>query len=283
MSIKYTSWAFDQDINSPGLKFVLVALCDCADHDGDCFPKIETIAKMTGQHRKTISRHLKSLEKIGYITKKRTKKSNGHFGRNNYEIHKDKKICSPRDNLPHGKMSHSHGSKCHIDNYHKELSSEKRNTRKRDNFFDGDFLDEELYKWAKEQGNLTQQQVLKAYDRWIVINQAKPPEGVKDSLAWFKSFLMRSKSWGKADDESNQGKAALPDLTELQAEMIERGMPENIVIAWFKDAERLSPDRIEFKKELAIKYLTQNCGSQVYEAIGAGTILSTPSGYERTL
>lgn len=78
MSHWASTWAYEQDVQPAGRKFVLVALAGFADEDGFCYPGQETLAKMTGQDLRTVQRHLKSLEKDSVIQRKaRWKKAGG--------------------------------------------------------------------------------------------------------------------------------------------------------------------------------------------------------------
>lgn len=66
--------AFNAEIEPSGAKFVFVALGDlCPDQDAKgrkndrCFPSRETLARMTGQSIRSVSRNLSRLEELGWI------------------------------------------------------------------------------------------------------------------------------------------------------------------------------------------------------------------------
>ena len=54
-------------VMQPGRKFVLVALCDAANDDGECFLCVETIAYKTGMGIRTVQGHLIGLEADSFI------------------------------------------------------------------------------------------------------------------------------------------------------------------------------------------------------------------------
>lgn len=79
MSIEAISWVFKQEIKPSSLKFVLVALADCADpKTGICWPSIDHIVETTCQDRKTVIKSLDDLESRGWLvdTGKRMGKTN---------------------------------------------------------------------------------------------------------------------------------------------------------------------------------------------------------------
>ena len=67
MSIRYLNLAFDAEIKPSSLKFVLVALCDYASEDGLAWPTVQTLARKTGQDRKTVLINLKRLHYLGFV------------------------------------------------------------------------------------------------------------------------------------------------------------------------------------------------------------------------
>ena len=69
MSSEALAWAFRQDIKPSGLKFTLVAMCECANYrTGRITPSIAYLSEITGQDRKTVIANTAELEKRGYIT-----------------------------------------------------------------------------------------------------------------------------------------------------------------------------------------------------------------------
>jgi hypothetical protein len=69
MSIQHLSWAFDLQGLSSTEKLTLLALCDRANQNGECWPAYEDILKRTGLNRKTLASTLKSLEAKYLISK----------------------------------------------------------------------------------------------------------------------------------------------------------------------------------------------------------------------
>ena len=67
MSIEAISWVFKQPILPSSLKFVLVALADCASAEWQCWPSIAHLEKVTCQDRKTIISSVQKLEELGFI------------------------------------------------------------------------------------------------------------------------------------------------------------------------------------------------------------------------
>lgn len=74
MSVHALAWAFEQEIEPSGRKFVLVALADHADAQGRCYPSQVRLAFMTGQGVRTVRRHLADLEELGFITRAETRR-----------------------------------------------------------------------------------------------------------------------------------------------------------------------------------------------------------------
>lgn len=86
MSHIATAWAYRQPVES-GPKFVLVALADFADEAGTCYPGQERIADMTGMHRSSVVRHLKSLETSGLISRQHRQGRKGQRTSDRYVLH----------------------------------------------------------------------------------------------------------------------------------------------------------------------------------------------------
>ena len=60
MSIKAMNWAWEQKL-PPNSKLILMAIADAADEDGDCWPRVKTIAKKCGVSERTVQRVLKDF------------------------------------------------------------------------------------------------------------------------------------------------------------------------------------------------------------------------------
>lgn len=104
MSYEYLNWAWSLDLK-PGPKIVLVYLADRADHKGICFPKQSTIAKSTGLSRETVNRHLKQLEKLGYLKQIEQRYRDGRRRSSTYQLLANEDFLQS-DILSHGKISH---------------------------------------------------------------------------------------------------------------------------------------------------------------------------------
>ena len=68
MSIKLMTEAWKAPF-STGLKIVLLAICDHAKDDNECFLLISTIATKCSMSKRSVFKHLLELEKIGAISK----------------------------------------------------------------------------------------------------------------------------------------------------------------------------------------------------------------------
>lgn len=67
MSISALNNAFKADIKKSSLKFILVALSDYANEEGEAYPSIQTLNSKTSLNRKTIIAGLMQLESLGYL------------------------------------------------------------------------------------------------------------------------------------------------------------------------------------------------------------------------
>ena len=73
MAFNYLSWAWSQLDVPSGVKIVLIALADAANHDGVCWPNQEKLAIMCGCTRQTIVVNVGKLKKMGLLEIKRGK------------------------------------------------------------------------------------------------------------------------------------------------------------------------------------------------------------------
>lgn len=69
MSWETLVWAKAQRTGSVGAKAILMALAEYADERHSCYPGQDTLAWATEQSPSTVYRHLKSLEKMNFITR----------------------------------------------------------------------------------------------------------------------------------------------------------------------------------------------------------------------
>lgn len=67
MSIEAITWAFKQDVQRSSAKFVLVAMADCADVHGYCWPSVAHLCDATAQNRKTVLVSLERLRADGLV------------------------------------------------------------------------------------------------------------------------------------------------------------------------------------------------------------------------
>lgn len=67
MSIKAMNWAWEQKL-PPSSKLILMAIADAADEEGDCWPKVKTIAKKCGVSDRTVQRVFKEFIANGLIS-----------------------------------------------------------------------------------------------------------------------------------------------------------------------------------------------------------------------
>lgn len=81
MSIAALNWAWTQECPNATSKLVLLALADKANEDGECWPGMDTVARMAGVSSRQVSTHLARLEEAGLIVRKRRRSALGHLGR----------------------------------------------------------------------------------------------------------------------------------------------------------------------------------------------------------
>jgi len=67
MSIEYLNMAFKSEIRPSARKFVLVAMCDYCNEEGEAYPSIETLCRKTSLNRKTVQAHLTAMVEIGLL------------------------------------------------------------------------------------------------------------------------------------------------------------------------------------------------------------------------
>lgn len=84
MSFSAMAWAVKQETKSPVSKLVLLMIANYADENGEAYPSQEHLAKLCECTRVSVNKHIKQLEKLNFITIKKTK--NGMFGYNKYKL-----------------------------------------------------------------------------------------------------------------------------------------------------------------------------------------------------
>ena len=72
MSVKAIGWAFEQKLDDPLAKLVLLALADHYNEStGDAWPSIDRLVSVTEGSRSTVIRKLKKLEQVGFISREK--------------------------------------------------------------------------------------------------------------------------------------------------------------------------------------------------------------------
>lgn len=72
MSVKAIGWAFDQRLDDPLAKLVLLTLADHYNEStGDAWPSIDRLVSVTEGSRSTVIRKLKKLEQVGLISREK--------------------------------------------------------------------------------------------------------------------------------------------------------------------------------------------------------------------
>jgi DNA-binding transcriptional ArsR family regulator len=86
MSVRWITWAWDQNCGSAARKLLLVALADHAGEEGSAFPGTGRLAEKTGMGNSTVRRHLDALEKDGFVTRDRRRRGDGTLGTYLYQL-----------------------------------------------------------------------------------------------------------------------------------------------------------------------------------------------------
>jgi hypothetical protein len=94
------SLVWDAEIPA-GEKLVLLALADCANDQGLCWPSVATLAKKTGQSERTVQGALKGLEAAGHLTRDQ------RVGKGCYYTVNPRNICTPAESAPPQKTAHT--------------------------------------------------------------------------------------------------------------------------------------------------------------------------------
>lgn len=85
MSSKAMAWAFEQDLGA-GRKFVLVALANNANWNGECSRSYDELAREVGASPRTVQRAIASLIHGGYITVRPQHWDDGRRAPNVYQL-----------------------------------------------------------------------------------------------------------------------------------------------------------------------------------------------------
>lgn len=77
MSVRWITWAWEQECSSAGEKLTLIALADHAGEHGVAWPASARLAEKTGQGRSTVLRQLARLEEQGLIRREERHREDG--------------------------------------------------------------------------------------------------------------------------------------------------------------------------------------------------------------
>ena len=77
MSVDAINWAKRQGIGDAEGKGVLIVLAEHADKWGICWPSAATLAKATGKSKRTVQRHLRTLEGAGFVLSEEARRADG--------------------------------------------------------------------------------------------------------------------------------------------------------------------------------------------------------------
>ena len=86
MSLKAMVWAFEQRIDSPPAKLLLLCLAHHAGFANECWPSIKTLTEETELSKRTIIRLIQRLTASGHMTRTREKRADGRYGINRYVL-----------------------------------------------------------------------------------------------------------------------------------------------------------------------------------------------------
>lgn len=86
MSISLMSEIFKIEFKKPLIKFVFIALADCANSEGECYPSIPTISKKCSVSVRFVFSSIKELQNMGYLNKQNRTHDNGRNRSNIYQI-----------------------------------------------------------------------------------------------------------------------------------------------------------------------------------------------------
>ena len=120
MSVKLMSKAWEMDIPS-GQKMVLLALCDHANDDGECYPSQKKLAKKCSMSSRAISNHIKWLHDCGILESERrqttnVRKSNRYFiSLENYQAANSAHANSAYPNMQNFPSEHANFAPSYID------------------------------------------------------------------------------------------------------------------------------------------------------------------------
>ncbi len=93
MSIKLMSLVWELSTTNSELnrddKFLLIALADHANDDGECYPSLSKIQKKCFFSRQGLINSINKIIKVGYVSKNKRARENGGNSSNLYQIHQN--------------------------------------------------------------------------------------------------------------------------------------------------------------------------------------------------
>ncbi|MFA0496007.1 helix-turn-helix domain-containing protein [Vibrio sp. 10N.222.54.B11] len=108
MSMLLTAQAMQLKVGNATRKLVLLKLADNANDNGVCWPSYEYIADMCEVDRRTVMRHIKTLEEMGFVSV-RTRKGEKGNSSNVYQLNLGSdKLSPPSDTRSRGVVSQDH-------------------------------------------------------------------------------------------------------------------------------------------------------------------------------
>ncbi|AUI88131.1 helix-turn-helix domain-containing protein [Vibrio azureus] len=108
MSMLLTAQAMQLKVGNATRKLVLLKLADNANDNGVCWPSYEYIADMCEVSRRTVMRHIKTLEEMGLVSVSSRKGEKGN-STNVYQLHLGgDKLSSPSDTRSPGGVTQDH-------------------------------------------------------------------------------------------------------------------------------------------------------------------------------
>jgi DNA-binding transcriptional ArsR family regulator len=93
MSIALMTMAWKSGLPS-GQKMVLLALCDNANDQGECYPSVPMLAEKCSMGERTVQQHVADLESAGIVTREM------RTGRSTMYHINPRKICTPAESAP---------------------------------------------------------------------------------------------------------------------------------------------------------------------------------------
>ena len=104
MSISFMAMAWKADMPS-GRKLVLLALCDHANGQGECYPSVEAIARKCSTGQRTVQQHIAELENAGIVARRFRKGRSTVYRLKPCNFHSTSESAVPQDSSLQGAAS----------------------------------------------------------------------------------------------------------------------------------------------------------------------------------